>query len=142
MYGCGGHDRRYWKHKQRSEEALQRARKDLFDCDDVDAERRENAILDFAGDGEVLNQRKGGRLDSLEHDGGAEDARHEDRREHALSVAATPDALPNLREDVGKHEDEQERLQQRPGNEFVEVLADHQHVTRQERADHSAGSRP
>ncbi len=48
------------------------------------------------------------------------------------------DALTDLREHVREHEDEQQRLEQRAGQELLDVLAQHHEVAEQQRAERGA----
>src|SRR5712691_646289 len=96
---------------------------------------RLDAVLDLAGEAELLRHGHRDRLDALEHRGDADHARHQDRRERGLiGRAVASDALPDLGEHVEEHEAEQERLDQRADDEFPQVLAEHDQVAQQQRA--------
>ena len=53
----------------------------------------------------------------------------------AAPRARAADALADLREDVREHEDEQQRLEQGAGQELLDVLAQHDEVAEQQRAE-------
>src|SRR5829696_8196451 len=137
VHVVGGHDRRDRKDEERGDETLDRARGHLARRDERHREWREHSILDLLRVAELLHHRQGDRLDALEEDRDADDAGDEERRERRLRrrPGATADALPDLREHVREHEHEQERLEQRPGEELVELLAQHGEVAQEERLE-------
>ena len=134
MDALGVHDGRDGEHDGGREHALDGARQDLGHGDQPHRARRLDAVLDLPGVAELLRQRHGHGLDALEHDRDADDAGDEDRGERRLAdpAAATPDALADGREHVQEHEDQQERLDQRPGDELPLVLPQHDEVALEE----------
>ena len=55
--------------------------------------------------------------------------------ENWLAPALPPMPLPDLREDVGEHEHEQQWLQDRPRDELLEVVEQHVEVAQQQRLE-------
>ena len=147
MDAAGVHDRGDREHDECGEDALGGAGDDLRDGDEPHRARRLHAVLDLAGEPELLRQGHGHRLDALEHDRDADDAgdEHGGERRLAGTSAAAADALTDRREHVEEHEHEQERLHERAGDELAEVLAQHDEVAldqRDERGAAGLGDRP
>ena len=67
---------------------------------------------------------------------------HEQRREVRLAPACAADALPDLREHVGEHEDEQQRLHDRADDERGHALAQDREVAQQQRAERGRSRAP
>src|SRR5262249_32297872 len=89
---------------------------------------------------ELLHERECDRLDALEEDRDRDDAGDEDVRE--VRGRGTADALADLREHVREHEDEQQRLQDRAGDELLQVLPEHGEVARDQRAERRDATLP
>jgi len=81
------------------------------------------------GEAKLLGHAQGNGLHALEHDGKADDARYQHRREGGLRHRPVPaNALADLREDEEKHEAQQERLDQGANDKLAEVLFQYHQV--------------
>ena len=87
-------DRGDREHDRRREQALNRAEDDLLERHQRHRQRRQHAVLDLLRVAELLHHRQRHRLDPLEHDREADDARHQDRRERRLAGRPRPAPTP------------------------------------------------
>ena len=126
---AGQDDRGQRQDDQRADDPAHRRDDDLLHADQRRRQRRQQAVLDLLGEGELDDQRQRRVLQ-----GRQEERERDDARQQLGAVAAT------RRADLGQHaaEDEQveERLQQRLGQEAAELAAEgHPEVALAEREE-------
>jgi len=126
----GRDGRHHRQHEQARQHALGGAEHQLLQGDDTHRHRSEDAVLDLLGVAELGGQRQGHR--------------HQARDEHGRELAAaTADALPDPREQVGEHE--QQRLHDGPRQERGRLptqdpeIAQHEATDRLQPGSHRAG---
>ncbi len=112
------------------EEALGAAREHFGESDEPDGARCLDPVLDFTGEPELLRQRHGDGLNTLEHDGESDHPRDEDGRKGGLGPgdARSADPLSDFGKHIEKDEAEEEWLHQGADGEFHQVLAQDQQV--------------
>ena len=130
----GVHHRCDGKDNERRQQALQGTRGDLLDGDERHRQRGQHAVLDLTRVAELLHHRQGHGLDALEHDRQTDHTGHEHRGERRLAggAPAAPDALADGGEHVQEDEYQQEGLEDRAGQELLEVLPQHSEVAEQQ----------
>ena len=101
------------------EDALDGGEDDLLDGDEADGEGTHDAVVDFAGDAELLGEGEGYGGDAREHDGDGHEAGKEDGAEasgagHACG-GAEAGASGHVGHDEGEDEEEEQRVHARCG---------------------------
>ena len=127
------------EHDDRADERLDRARHDLLNRQHPDRHRGQRPVLDRALPGELHHQRERDGHDALHEQHGGHQAGHQDggevdaarggARAGGRGAAAEVEAAADLREHVGEHEDEQQRLHDRPGEGGDGVAPQHPELT-------------
>ena len=107
---------------------------DLLDSDGADGQGAHDAVVDFAGDAELLREGKGDGGDAGEHDGDGHEAGEEDGAESAAtgrghaSDGAQFGAADHVRHDVGEDEEEEQRVHGDANEEGEDFAREHAEV--------------
>ena len=131
-------DERHREDEQSGNERLHATGRHLLERNGANRQRGEDSVFDLAREAEVLDEWKRNRLDPLEDHRARDDAANEECGEPPRA-RATPDALPDLGKDVGEHEHQQQRLDDRSGEEHHELLAEHGEVPSEQRDERCPG---
>lgn len=118
IHPVGQDQRRQRQHEQRRDQPAEGPEGDLLDPHQPGRDRRQQAILDLLGEGELDHQGQGHVLQGGEHQG----QRHHPRQQ-LVAVAAL--SRPDLRQDSPEYEQEEDGLEQRLGQERARVVAHH-----------------
>jgi hypothetical protein len=121
--------------------ACARGEQDLLDGDDVHVRRRHDAVLDLARAAELGRQRQRDRGDALEEHGDRDEAGDEHGGEPCIAGSSCADRLADAGEDEREHEDEQQRLHERAGEELGPVAAQDAQVAQREAVHHAGDAR-
>ncbi len=112
------------EHEQGGEQRVEHPRDDLLHADRLRRQRGEDAVLDLLRVAELLDQGQSDGLDPLEHDRQPDHPGDERAGERRLAGPAS-NALADLREDVGEHEHQQQRLHRGADDEQRKALQQH-----------------
>ena len=114
---------------------------DLFNGDGGHGQRTHDAVVDLAGDAELLREGQSDGGDAGEHDGDGHEAGQEDGREIVAGHGCGGvhgGATGHVRHDVGEHEQEQQRVHADADDEREELTPQHVGVAQKE-PDEGAG---
>ena len=120
--------------QERAEDALERAEADLFKGHGRDRQRAHDAVIDLAGDAELLRQGQSDCGDAGEHDGDGHQAGSRTVPKFTPPAAAMglPTPSAHVREDVREDKEEEQRLHDDAQGEWPKLTTQHTEIAHEQ----------